>query len=123
MPHPLQHAALLGLLAGVAACAPEPEPTEVLSADPQSQAYQALAEQKRQESAARLQDLRAAADPPIALPGNACSGKNVCKGLGGCQTEAHSCKGLNDCLGKGGCQISAAEQTALGAKRAPTPTP
>lgn len=35
-----------------------------------------------------------------------CKGKNICKGLGGCETDDHACKGMNDCKGKGGCAVT-----------------
>jgi hypothetical protein len=32
-----------------------------------------------------------------------CSGKNSCKGKGGCKTGDNGCAGKNSCKGKGGC--------------------
>jgi hypothetical protein len=34
---------------------------------------------------------------------HSCSGKNSCKGQGGCKTGDNGCKGKNSCKGKGGC--------------------
>ena len=34
---------------------------------------------------------------------HACSGKNSCKGLGGCASGDKGCAGKNSCKGKGGC--------------------
>ena len=34
---------------------------------------------------------------------HACSGKNSCKGLGGCASGDNGCAGKNSCKGKGGC--------------------
>jgi hypothetical protein len=35
--------------------------------------------------------------------GNACHGKNACRGQGGCFSGDKGCKGKNTCKGKGGC--------------------
>lgn len=32
-----------------------------------------------------------------------CTGKNTCKGKGGCKTGDQGCRGKNTCKGKGGC--------------------
>jgi len=34
-----------------------------------------------------------------------CSGKNSCKGKGGCKTSENGCAGKNSCKGKGGCAV------------------
>ena len=34
---------------------------------------------------------------------HSCSGKNACKGQGGCKSGDQGCKGKNTCKGKGGC--------------------
>jgi hypothetical protein len=34
-----------------------------------------------------------------------CSGKNSCKGKGGCKTGDNGCAGKNSCKGKGGCAV------------------
>lgn len=53
-----------------------------------------------------------------------CKGKNECKGMGGCKTDAHSCAGKNECKGQGNCKVSDANKatdmasTQMAAKRA-----
>ncbi len=39
-----------------------------------------------------------------------CKGKNDCKGMGGCKTNAHDCKGENSCRGRGGCAVDDANE-------------
>ena len=34
-----------------------------------------------------------------------CTGKNECKGKGGCKTASNECAGKNECKGKGGCSM------------------
>ena len=34
-----------------------------------------------------------------------CSGKNTCKGKGGCKSGDNGCAGKNTCKGKGGCAV------------------
>jgi hypothetical protein len=34
---------------------------------------------------------------------HSCTGKNDCKGQGGCKSSDNGCKGKNSCKGKGGC--------------------
>ncbi len=36
--------------------------------------------------------------------GHDCSGKNECKGKGGCRSGDKGCIGKNSCKGKGGCK-------------------
>jgi hypothetical protein len=40
------------------------------------------------------------------LAAHDCSGKNDCKGQGGCGSSDNGCKGKNSCKGKGGCNTS-----------------
>ena len=35
-----------------------------------------------------------------------CSGKNTCKGKGGCRTARHTCAGKNNCKGMGGLPVT-----------------
>jgi hypothetical protein len=39
-----------------------------------------------------------------------CSGKNDCKGLGGCATNEHSCAGKNGCKAQGGTPVKDANK-------------
>lgn len=54
------------------------------------------------------------------MPDSNCSGKNDCKGKGGCKTAEHDCKGKNECKGKGGCTTKtvAAVSEQMSQKRA-----
>jgi len=44
---------------------------------------------------------------------NNCSGKNSCKGMGGCSTDNHSCKAENSCKGTGGCSKTPDEAVSV----------
>ncbi len=104
MSNPIHNAvlksALAGLMAGaVAACSGTEAPAPDEHADEETTA------------ATKSMD-----DAEKKYTGNSCAGQNICKGLGGCETDEHACKGLNDCRGKGGCHITGEEQAKLAAK-------
>lgn len=45
------------------------------------------------------------ATPTASAKKDCCSGKNDCKGKGGCRTASNECAGKNECKGKGGCSM------------------
>jgi len=116
MSNRLSAAILSGLLAGSVACGSSEAPKADAPAKHDAHAKEATKHEAPKEAT------HAAAktgDQATKYAGNACHGKNMCKGLGGCAVKgANSCKGKNDCKGKGGCKISGEEQAKFAAKMA-----
>jgi hypothetical protein len=98
---PLAAAAWAGILQGAAsltACEAALPPPAVVEIGPALPAPPATSEPDPPRP------VRVARPAPARACGNACAGKNECKGKGGCKTDKNACKGMNTCKGRGGCR-------------------